>query len=240
LDAGRYGAIRASLAHSDGWRRDRIRFRLALLNGEARMLSKFRSHRPSHATVVAYLALFVALGGSSYAALKVTGRNVPKDALTGADIKNLTGKDVRNNSLTGADVKNLGSGDVANGRLLAEDFASGQLPRGETGATGAPGAALAFAHVDADGTLDAANSKNVTVVSHSDNGIYCLDVVAGQAPRNVVASTDANGSAETDHVTASLVPATVGLNCAAPADVFVLTAPPTGPTGRRAFYVLFN
>lgn len=92
------------------------------------MLSNLRPSRPSHATVVAYLALFVALGGSSYAALRVTSKNVPKNALTGADIKNLTGKDVRNNSLTGKDVKKLTSRDVANGRLLAEDFAAGQLP----------------------------------------------------------------------------------------------------------------
>jgi hypothetical protein len=93
----------------------------------------------TYANVMATVAVFVALGGSSYAALRVTGKNVPRDALTGADIKNLTGRDVRNNSLTGADVKNLRSADIANGRLLAEDFAQGQLPKGETGATGATG-----------------------------------------------------------------------------------------------------
>jgi hypothetical protein len=93
----------------------------------------------TYANVMATVAVFVALGGSSYAALRVTGKNVPRDALTGADIKNLTGRDVRNNSLTGADVKNLRSADIANGRLLAEDFAQGQLPKGETGATGARG-----------------------------------------------------------------------------------------------------
>lgn len=49
----------------------------------------------------------------------------------GADIGNLTGRDVTNNPLTGADVKNLTGADVANGRLLAEDFAPGQLPRGD-------------------------------------------------------------------------------------------------------------
>ena len=108
------------------------------------MPSKLRSHL-TYANVMATVAVFVALGGSSYAAIKVTGKDVPKDALTGADIKNLTGKDVRNNSLTGADVKNLTSGDVANGRLLAEDFAAGQLPaggqgpKGEQGLTGEPG-----------------------------------------------------------------------------------------------------
>ena len=89
-----------------------------------------------HSTAAAYLALFTALGGSAYAAVRITGKNVPKDALTGADIKNLTGRDVRRNSLTGADIRSLTSADVANGRLLAEDFAPGQLPRGEPGPPG--------------------------------------------------------------------------------------------------------
>jgi hypothetical protein len=83
--------------------------------------------------VVAYLALFVALGGSSYAAIKVTGRDVKDNSLSG--------RDVRNNSLTGRDVKRLTSRDVANGRLLAEDFAAGQLPPDFRGA--AAGGALA-------------------------------------------------------------------------------------------------
>jgi hypothetical protein len=89
---------------------------------------------------MATVAVFVALGGSSYAALQVTSKNVPRDALTGADIKNLTGGDVRNNSLTGAAVTNLGGADIANGQLLAEDLAQGQLPKGEPGAAGATGA----------------------------------------------------------------------------------------------------
>src|SRR5215210_5932172 len=111
---------------------------------------------------MATFAVFVALGGSSYAALRVTSRNVPKDALTGADIKNLTGRDVRNNSLTGADVKNLGSGDVANGRLLAEDFAPGQLPRGERGPEGAPATKL-LAVVNSDCTSILRGSGAVSV-----------------------------------------------------------------------------
>ena len=95
--------------------------------------------RLTYANVIATIALFVALGGSSYAALKITGRNVPKDALTGADIKNLTGRDVRNQSLNGADVNGLTSADISNGRLLAEDFAAGQLPKGDPGSPGPPG-----------------------------------------------------------------------------------------------------
>lgn len=103
------------------------------------MSAKLRSNL-SYANVMATIAVFIALGGSSYAAvLRITSRNVPKDALTGADIKNLTGRDVKNNSLTGADVRNLKSGDVADGSLLGKDFAPGQLPKGEKGDTGPVG-----------------------------------------------------------------------------------------------------
>ena len=65
------------------------------------MLSKLRT-RLTYANVVATLALFVALGGSSYAAITITGKNV-KDS-------SLTGKDIKNNSVTGADVKGIKSG----------------------------------------------------------------------------------------------------------------------------------
>jgi|tagenome__1003787_1003787.scaffolds.fasta_scaffold20892512_2 hypothetical protein len=43
--------------------------------------------RLSYANVMATLAVFVALGGSSYAAIKITGKNVRNGSLTGADIK---------------------------------------------------------------------------------------------------------------------------------------------------------
>ena len=63
------------------------------------MLASLRD-RLTYANVVATLALVVGLGGTSYAALRITGKNVPRDALTGADIQKLTGRDVTNNSLT--------------------------------------------------------------------------------------------------------------------------------------------
>jgi hypothetical protein len=76
--------------------------------------------RLTYANVVATLALFIALGGSSYAAITITGRNV------------------RNGSLTTSDIRNHS--------LLSRDFKTGQLPAGKTGpqgpqgAQGAPGA----------------------------------------------------------------------------------------------------
>lgn len=85
---------------------------------------------------MAYLALFVALGGSSYAAIKVTGKNV-KDS-------SLSGKDIKNNSVTGKDVKGLKSGDVTDGSLLGRTSGLDSFPLGRAGPR-APVALRAFA-----------------------------------------------------------------------------------------------
>jgi hypothetical protein len=55
-----------------------------------------RIRRPSHATVVAYLALLTALGGSAYAASKVGTRDLKPSAVTSPKIKNHTikGRDI--------------------------------------------------------------------------------------------------------------------------------------------------
>lgn len=59
--------------------------------------------RSSYANFTATLALFVALGGSSYAALKVTGQDVRDDSLTGREVRALTGHDVKDGSLSQRD-----------------------------------------------------------------------------------------------------------------------------------------
>ena len=94
------------------------------------MFSALR-HRLTYANAMATIAVFIALGGSSYAALKVTGKNVRDSSLTG--------KDLKNDSVTGADVKGLSTKDVTDGSLLSSDFAAGQLPAGAQGAQGPKG-----------------------------------------------------------------------------------------------------
>ncbi len=74
--------------------------------------------RPSPAMVVACIALFVAAGGTSYAAVKL-----PKNSVGSAQIKS--------NSVTSAKVKN--------GSLRKGDFAAGQLPAGAQGLQGPQG-----------------------------------------------------------------------------------------------------
>ena len=141
--------------------------------------------RLSYANVVASLALFVALGGTGYAAIVVTGKNV-KDS-------SLTGRDVRNSSLTSADVKD--------GALLSKDFKAGQLPKGAPGTPGAPGApgpagakgdpgepgsARAYAFVNSNGSVDETRSKGVADANVVAMGnTYCFSGLAF-TPNNVV------------------------------------------------------
>jgi hypothetical protein len=57
--------------------------------------------RPGYANVVATLALVVAMGGTSYAAVKITGKDVKNGSLSGKDVKDesLSGKDVKKQSV---------------------------------------------------------------------------------------------------------------------------------------------
>jgi hypothetical protein len=115
------------------------------------MLAKLRSYRPSHSTVVAYIALFIALGGTSY--------GLASGSIGSREIKNnsVRSKDIRNNTIRGKDIRTgtILSSDVGDGSLLAQDFAAGQLPagapgpKGDKGDTGAPGqdATNLFAYV---------------------------------------------------------------------------------------------
>ena len=140
----------------------------------------------TYANVLATLALFVALGGGAYAATLITGKQIKDGSITSADIKN--------------------------GSLIALDFKAGQLKTGPAGpagpagtagtpgAAGAPGAAgtaLAFAHINADGTVDAANSKGIAAANVAKPGVgtYCVSGLTTLTPKNTVANVGPNGAA---------------------------------------------
>jgi hypothetical protein len=93
-------------------------------------------HRPriTHATVVAYLALFVALGGTSYAAVTLPRSSVGNRALA---TNAVSAAKIRTGAVTSTKVRD--------GSLLLKDFRKGQLvgaagPKGDAGTPGAPGA----------------------------------------------------------------------------------------------------
>ena len=92
---------------------------------------------------VAYLALFVALGGTSFAAATViTGKDVKNSSLSGADVTNgsLTGKDVKNKSLSASDFNGSVQGPKGDTGPQGPKGDSGpQGPKGDSGAPGVPG-----------------------------------------------------------------------------------------------------
>lgn len=82
----------------------------------------------TYANVVATLALFVALGGSSYAAVELGKNSVKSENIGKEQVK---ASDIAKNAVNSAKVKDAS--------LLAKDFKSGQLPAGATGAIGPRG-----------------------------------------------------------------------------------------------------
>jgi cytochrome c1 len=89
-----------------------------------------RIHRPSTSMAVALIALFVALGGTSFAT--VSAAFPPNSVGT---------KQIKDNSVTRAKIghESITSVLVKDGGLLAKDFAAGQLPSGPAGPAGPQG-----------------------------------------------------------------------------------------------------
>ena len=102
----------------------------------------FLRKRLTFSNVIALLALFIALGGTSYA---VTA--LPKNSVGTQQIK----KD----AVTGAKVKN--------GSLSSADFAAGTLLKGDTGASGATGATGATGPQGATGAAGPAGAQYSSV-----------------------------------------------------------------------------
>ena len=92
-----------------------------------RRISTARRHL-TFANVMSVIAVFIALGGASYAAV-----NLPKNSV---GTKQLKGKSVGTKQLKGNAVN---SNKVKNFSLQANDFKKGQIPSGPTGVTGPQG-----------------------------------------------------------------------------------------------------
>lgn len=139
-----------------------------------------RSHL-SFANVISVIALFVALGGASYAAVTlpknsvgakqikkngVGASEIKRDAVGASEIKSnaVAGGDVRDGGLSGADIldgslgsADLGDNSVGSGELSDNSVGSGKISDGSVGlADLAPEATgpRAFARVRADGQLE--------------------------------------------------------------------------------------
>src|SRR3954470_4009534 len=111
--------------------------------------------RPSHATVVAYIALFVALGGSAMAAYVVSSNNdIGPGTVSGGSPPNGAHSNIIGGSVTG--------GDVADGSLNWDDIAQNAITSSRVKDGSLFGADLADGSVDwADIALNAITNSRV-------------------------------------------------------------------------------
>jgi hypothetical protein len=207
------------------------------------------SGRPSPATVISLIALFIALEGTSVAAVSAVARNsvgspqVINGSLGTVDLSAKAKKALKGN-------RGARGPAGAKGATGAAGAAGPTGPAGPTGATGAAGAtgpagtAIAYAYVKADGTVDASRSKNVTSanVTKESTSAYCFRnlpftfaVATATAEINVArpragatVAVPASGDCSGVPSAAQLEVATMDLS----------TSPATFATD--AFYVVFN
>jgi hypothetical protein len=171
-------------------------------------------HRPSPALAVALLALFIALGSTGYAATQS-----PKPGKASAKA-----------------AKTKGGPRGFRGFRGPRGFKG---PAGSPGLAGPAGSALAYARV-ANGALDAANSKNVTMTGLSTGGTStCLEVTSG-TPHNVVAMIDNSGANPAiTSVAGTVNPVAVAPNCPGGSNALITTVE-SGAFTPKPFYVTFN
>jgi len=133
-------------------------------------VSRIRKHL-TYANVISTLCLFLLIGGGSAIAASQFG----KESIGARAIKK---ESIGPGKLTKA----------AKAALTGDTGPKGATgPAGPAGPAGAPGSALAYAHVNADGSLDAAASKNISATKlTAQPGYYC---VSPSVPvQNVIAS----------------------------------------------------
>lgn len=151
--------------------------------------------RPSHATVVAYLALFVALAtGGAWAAGKIQSGDIAKDAVQS---KQIAEDAVRSNELKAGSVKaenlldgavgaaqvaggSLGGAEIANGSLDGADVANGGLTGADVENNSLKGADIDEASLAG---VNAAELGGAPAAGHLEGALRGSSMQAGDADR---------------------------------------------------------
>jgi hypothetical protein len=139
-------------------------------------MKSISSIRPG--TIVAVIALVVAMTGSAVAGSAITGKKI-KDS-------SITGKDIKSNTITGDDV-NEGTLELPKGEQ------GPQGPQGPAGPAGAAGASAVnyYATVSSDGVLDATRSDGIVSATRTGTGAYRVFVSSIAGCNAVATTTDA-------------------------------------------------
>jgi hypothetical protein len=128
------------------------------------MLAFLRRQRPSPAMAVALVALFVSVGGSSYAAITLSNNAVRSKHIAAGQVK---ASDIARNAVR--------SGKVADFSLLAKDFKAGQLPagpKGDPGPAGPPGQQGATGQTGPAGAAIVARPRSTGSVTPATAGTF--------------------------------------------------------------------
>jgi hypothetical protein len=152
------------------------------------------SRLPRHSTIAAYLALFLALGGTSYAVA-----TLPRDSVGAKELRKgaVRSADVKNRSLKRIDFK---SGSLPTGQTGPSGPAGAVGPRGPAGSAGPRGTARAYARVNTGScipgpcTLD--DDKGVSSAVRLGMGVYCVS-----APG--ISSADVTAAVSVDYTSTS-------------------------------------
>ncbi len=128
-----------------------------------RRFTRFLRHN-----AIALLALFLALGGTTYAASNALPRN------------SVGSPQVINGSLQAKDISKKARKTLKGNRGL-RGLTGAKGATGLQGVQGVPGTARAYAVVAADGTVNTSLSKNVTV-NKNGAGTYCITLGGGIDP----------------------------------------------------------
>ncbi len=200
------------------------------------------------------LALFVALGGTTYAA---TGGLTGGGKLQACVNENggltllKSGKKCKKGQRTIAwNMTGPGGAAGAKGVAGAPGAAGAQGAQGGQGSQGAAGSAVAYAHVEMNGTLDTANSSGVVdarLSPISPKGVYC---VYGNFTAHVATATVTYGESPGQYVVSEAVvngiyvPALCpSSSTGAPAKAVILVRDFTNenaPPSEAGFYITFN
>ena len=91
------------------------------------MRARIKQRRPGHATVVAYLALFIALGGSAYAASHLGKKTVGTRQLKGGAV---TAAKLKKNAVTKAKIKDgaVDGSKIADGSVTGTEIDAASMP----------------------------------------------------------------------------------------------------------------
>jgi len=150
-------------------------------------MSAILRHRPSPAMIVACIALAVALGGTSYAAVQlpknsVGARQLKKNAITAPKIRRnaVTGAKVLNNSITGAKVLNnsITGAKVLNNSITGADVNEATMAQ-------VPSAANASHATSADQATSASSAVTAATAGTANTAFSTFHDAAIPLPTNV-------------------------------------------------------